>query len=251
MAFIMVARCTDCPCCRVVPDKVATPSGGNGQVVSRLKPNWEKVNFDELWTSLPSNQTWQWKPNLQYRKVSSKRRISDHQIGPTGYMLEVPPARTINISGTRWTHWTQLLSLFWDKTDSNHVCYSTYLKGLKSKKRTRIYTLRGNFTLDIPWRQYFYWLQLHFLPRCPTWQPRGSPRSEPTQEKNTWNPSEDVELKFPVFFWQFERSQTFAIDYGALDLDYGVSHMWFHGPFTWHKSTWINPSFERFWYSYR
>ena len=152
---------------------------------------------------------------------------------------------------TRWTHWTQLLSLFWDKTDSNHVCYSTYLKGLKSKKRTRIYTLRGNFTLDIPWRQYFYWLQLHFLPRCPTWQPRGSPRSEPTQEKNTWNPSEDVELKFPFFFWQFERSQTFAIDYGALDLDYGVSHMWFHGPFTWHKSTWINPSFERFWYSYR
>ena len=24
--------------------------------------------------------------------------------------------------------------------------------------------------------------------------------------------------------------------------------MWFHGPFSLHKSTWINPSFERFWY---
>ena len=33
---------------------------------------------------------------------------------------------------TRWTHWTQLLSLFWDKTDSNHLLFNIF-EGLKSK----------------------------------------------------------------------------------------------------------------------
>ena len=64
----------------------------------------------------------------------------------------------------------------------------------------------------LPWHQYLYRLQLHFLPRCPTWQLHGSPRSEPTLDvffiqekkhvKSIWGRGAEISS----MFWQIQRS---------------------------------------------
>ena len=62
---------------------------------------------------------------------------------------------------------------------SNHLLFNIF-EGLKPEKKRKSESSAETSPLTPVW---IYRLQLHFLPRRATWQPRGSPRSDPTQEK--------------------------------------------------------------------
>ena len=86
------------------------------------------------------------------------------------------------------------------KTDSNYVC-STYLKASNRKKNGNPKAPRKR----LPWRQYE---SIGSSSTSCLAVQRGSPAVRlvaiPPRKKNTWNPSEDMELKFPFFLTIWE-----------------------------------------------